>query len=66
MYYLIPKKIRISEEESAMRRFQLVLEISKKIRAGKVKHKDEINNWMESNSFTFNEKIELGWMAHTI
>lgn len=66
MYYLIPKKVQLSEEQSAMRKFQLVLQISKRIRAGEITGKNEIDTLLESNSFTLNEKIGLNWMAHTI
>lgn len=66
MYYLLPKRVQKTVEIDAVRKFRDILQFSKRIKAKEIKHKDEIDNWMESNLFTLQDKIGLNWMTHTI
>jgi hypothetical protein len=66
MYYLIPKKIRQSAYNKAVEKYNLITQITKKIKEKNITNVDEIRSWINNNSFTEDEKVELNWLTYTI
>lgn len=58
--------MKIETHKSEMEKFNLIIEVSKKIKDKYFKNKNELRKWLINHSFTENEIIRLNWMSHTI
>ncbi len=63
--YLRLKNQDIMETE-AMNKFKLMLLLTRKVKAGYFKNKNELETWMIDNKFSFMERAQLKWMEYAI
>ena len=61
-YKIIQKRVH----DEAMNKFNLMLQLTRNIKKGFFKSKNELENWTIDHSFSEDERMRLNWMTLTI